>query len=458
MRTTLRLRLVLTAVAATVVALVIANALIYRDLKGSLIDRVDASLRTVQLPREGDGGPRRLASSVYFEDRNPDGSTRDVVLAIGDDGRTLRPKLPVKIDVSGTSGSPTGPARFFTVGSIGSSTKFRVKASSFVAGRTLILAATLDDVERTLARARRSQILLTSVVAALAGLFAYVAIRRSLRTLDDMRRTTAAITTGDLAARVVAAGPRDVQVLAQSFNHMVDALDRSLADQRKQTERIRRFVDDAAHELRTPTTAIVASTELLEQSERPPEESARLVRNLVGESHRLRRLVDELLVLARNDDRGGTEHEMVDLVPVAVSAVDRSILVGPAWPIDLSVPSAAWCRGAVEDLSRVFDNLLSNVRSHTPPGTPARVSVSVDLQVVRVDIDDDGPGFPSESRDRVFDRFWRGGSPADAQGSGSGLGLAIVASVVARHGGTVEAREPAGGGASVRIELPVAYF
>ena len=163
---TLRTRLVAASLLASIVAIVAANTLAYFGLRGTLLRRVDSSLRTVRLPKDdkdggrddAGGGPRRLPSTFYFEERSTDGTVLDHADATDRTGRAIRPDLPRSLDVAGTSGDPDGPAHFFTVNGIATTTRFRVKASTFSEGRVLILAATLDDMDETLARTLRTQI------------------------------------------------------------------------------------------------------------------------------------------------------------------------------------------------------------------------------------------------------------------------------------------------------------
>lgn len=457
-RTTLSTRLIVASVLAATIALVTANALAYISLRRTLIERVDASLRTLRLPRRGPdaNAVRRLAPTFYLEERAADGSTLDRIEATDVRGRSLRPQLSTRLDLAGTSIDPDGTAKFFTASGVDTSTRFRVKAAAFPDGRSLILAATLDDVEATLGRTLRVQVLITAAVTAFAAILAAFGVRRSLRPLTEMERAAATIAGGDRAARVAATGPRDIRELAAAFNRMVDNLDASIQAEAAASATTRRFVDDAAHELRTPITAVAAYAELLSfDAERSPTETERITRGIAAETDRLRRLIEELLFLARVDQADKLRAQtMFDLVPVALAAADTSMVVGPSWPIDLDAPDEAWCVGSAEEIRRVIDNLLSNIRTHTPPGTPARLAITRHAAAVELRVEDDGPGVPTAEVERLFDRFWRGDASRARSTGGTGLGLSIVAAVVDRHHGTVRAERNGANGVAVVVTLP----
>lgn len=463
--TSLASRLIAVSILAAIVAMIAANLLAYAGLRRTLLEQVDTSLRTLRLPKpDATGkGVRRLAPTFYLEVRGSDGTILDRVEASDDSGKSIRPDLPDDLDLEGTSIDPDGIAKFFTVKGIDTSSRFRVKAAAFSDGRALILAATLDQTQSTLRRTVATQVTITALVAALAALIAAASVRRSLRPLTQLEQTVSAISSGDRSARVQPSGPRDIRELAESFNVMVDRLDQSIGAETATAARTRRFIDDAAHELRTPITAVSAYSDLLANGQqRGSEEMARIHRGLVVESGRLRQLVEELLLLARTDQVLGPDTttdavlvrpERVDLVPIALEAADLSMLVGPAWPIDLEVPETAWCHGSEPEVRRVFDNLLANIRTHTPPGTAGRVAIMLDGSTVRVCVEDDGPGLSPEELPRIFDRFWRSDASRARATGGSGLGLSIVQAIVDRLGGTVDVQQSVRHGISVTVEL-----
>jgi two-component system OmpR family sensor kinase len=173
------------------------------------------------------------------------------------------------------------------------------------------------------------------------------------------------------------------------------------------------------------------------------------------ESERMGVLVDDLLLLARLDEGRPLEREQVRLDEVAREAVETARALAPDRPLDLEAEQVV-VTGDRDRLRQVVDNLLANVRAHTPPGTAAVVSVHAVDGRAALEVADRGPGMPAEEAARVFERFYRA-DPSRARASGgAGLGLAIVAAVAKAHGGSAAATSTPGEGATFRVELPTA--
>lgn len=167
------------------------------------------------------------------------------------------------------------------------------------------------------------------------------------------------------------------------------------------------------------------------------------------------RLVADLLTLARLDEGQPIEHVAVELVTVCAEAVQTARTVAPDWPVTLSATQPVEVEGDPHRLRQILDNLLANVRSHTPRGTEAEVRVdSVGDQAVIV-VADHGPGMPQDLAPRVFERFFRADPSRSRARGGAGLGLSIVAAVVDAHGGSVEAESAPGQGMKITVRLPV---
>jgi two-component system OmpR family sensor kinase len=296
-----------------------------------------------------------------------------------------------------------------------------------------------------------------------AGLTTHL-IRYGLRPLTAVADEATRIHAGDLTRRLPAATPDEIGQLAAAVNGMLDRVQTALHERQQADERLRRFVDDAGHELRTPVTAIRGWADLYERGAVPEAEIATAMRRIRQETNRVGSLVDQLLQLASFDQpTAGTEpadnRRIVDLAEIVRDAVLDARAVDPDRPITADLPptGTALVRGDAMALHQVVANLLANIRAHTPPHTGAglhlqrRAAAGGDRIVLRVT--DDGPGVPPEIRDKVFDRFFRA-DPARAHrdSSGAGLGLSIVAAIVTDHGGDIRA-EP-GEGFTVRISLP----
>ncbi len=454
----LRGRLLLAAAAMVAIALVVADFATYSQLRSNLYSQVDARLESFRTTAETTSVSVGLVGG-FVEIR--DAADRPVkVIPEGPD----EPKLPAHISDFTTSGSSHRAEVWFNAPSIQSPRRsYRVLASHYPDGSQLITALPLDQVTITLHHQARVDFAVT--VLALFGVVAlgWWLIRLSLRPLEDMEQTAAAIADGDLSRRV----PGDTEAtevgrLARTLNVMLtriqdafsarDATERQL---RQSEERLRRFVADASHELRTPVAAIGAYAELFERgAANRPEDLARVLSGIRSETVRMGDLVQDLLLLARLDEGRPLEQQPVELVGLVAEAVSAAAAVGPRWPVRLEANHTVEVTGDAARLRQVVDNLLANVRAHTPPGTAALVRVGARTGSGVIEVSDNGPGLPTDSGGQVFERFYRADPSRSRQNGGAGLGLAIVAAIVAAHGGTVAATATPGGGATFTVWLP----
>jgi two-component system OmpR family sensor kinase len=232
--------------------------------------------------------------------------------------------------------------------------------------------------------------------------------------------------------------------------------DATEAELRESEGRMRQFVADASHELRTPLAAISAYAELFERgaSDRA-DDLERVMTGIASEAGRMGQLVEDLLLLARLDEGRPLARQPVELVALAGEAAQTARTVAPGWPIMLAAREPVEVTGDGPRLRQVLDNLLSNVRAHTPPGTATVLSVGRDATSAVITCADDGPGLGTESADRVFERFFRADPSRSRQHGGAGLGLSIVDSIVHAHGGTVRAEPGTDGGVTFTVRLPL---
>jgi signal transduction histidine kinase len=255
-----------------------------------------------------------------------------------------------------------------------------------------------------------------------------------------------AVDAGELDHRIGAVGARDeVGVLAESFDHMLDRLERAFGRQQE-------FVSDASHELRTPLTVLRGQIELLER-ESDPEQRRRGTETVLRELDHMNRLVEDMLTLA-----GVESGELVRPVPIDVGDFledlrrDLPLLGDRDYLVD--APAHGVLEADPERLNQVLRNLVRNAAAHTRTGERIAVSVTPRGSRLEFAVADDGPGIPPTELERVFDRFHRAGSDRRGPHSGTGLGLAIARAIVDAHGGWIRAESPPGGGATVRFELP----
>jgi signal transduction histidine kinase len=324
----------------------------------------------------------------------------------------------------------------------------------FPAGEgSLLYARPLSAIDHTLARVRlflALGALAGAVLALLAGLFV---ARRAMRPIAELTDAAREIErTRDPSLKIPYPEAEDeVAELARTLDGMLRSLDAARGETETMLERQREFIADASHELRTPLTSVLANLELL--SEELGGEQAETAHAALRSTRRMRRLVGDLLLLARADAKRVSPRRPTDLADVLIEAVSELEPVAEGHEISID-PSPAVIAGVRDDLHRLILNLLENAVRHTPPGTHVQASTGVqDGQAVLI-VADDGPGIAPELERRVFERFVRSGRDG---ARGSGLGLAIVRAVVESHGGTVTLGpfRPEGG-TRFEIRIPVA--
>jgi two-component system, OmpR family, sensor kinase len=313
-------------------------------------------------------------------------------------------------------------------------------------------ARQISDIETTANRVRIFLGLGVLGGAALALLAGLATARRAMAPITRLSDAARAIArTRDPTLTIPHSESHDeVSELATTLESMLQALTQARAETEETLARQRQFVADASHELRTPLTSVLANLELLEMElEGEPREAAA---SALRSSRRMRRLVADLLLLARADAGRVAAHEPLDLSDVVTEAAGELEPMSGDHHISVSAPSGARMEGARDELHRLTLNLLENALRHTDPGTAVEATVERVNGEVVLSVEDDGPGIPPELRDKVFERFFRGAG--DRSGS-SGLGLSIVRAVAQSHDGTVSLVEPLDGrGARFVVRFP----
>jgi two-component system sensor histidine kinase MprB len=457
-----RRRLVLLSAGAVAVAVIVASVVVYFVVRGELRGDIDRRLRALQ----GDVFQRRIAASegaplvtraldpgelpreaagrrVLILPPAPLGGAPGYAQILRDDGSVVGPfgqppALPVSARVRRVAAGEENP--YLTDMHV-AGVHVRVLVSR-VGPRTAIqVARPLTEVDDTLRR-----LLLVLLAVSVGGVGAAVLLgrlvtRSAIAPVAALTDAAEHVTrTSDLSRRVEAPGPDELGRLASSFNTMLEALEKSVAAQR-------RLVADASHELRTPLTSVRTNIEALERSgEMPADERADLLRSVVTQLEELSALVGDLVDLAR-DGKRPAELEDVRLDLVAQESVDRARGRAPAAQFETRLDPCL-VRAVPAQLHRAVDNLVDNALKWSPPGGAIEVAVAGGEVRVR----DRGPGIAADDLPLVFDRFYRA---ADARGTpGSGLGLAIVRQVAESHGGSVAAANAPDGGACLTLRLP----
>jgi two-component system, OmpR family, sensor kinase len=219
-------------------------------------------------------------------------------------------------------------------------------------------------------------------------------------------------------------------------------------------DRMRRFLADASHELRTPIAAIQATAETLIRSQPGPAASEELVLRILRETHRAGRLVDDLLAMTRLEQGFAVAAETFDLVPLTTAAVELTRELAPGVNVYLHAPERSQLHGDPQRISQLLDNLLSNARHATSPGGHITVRVTNRASEIQVEVTDTGPGVPPADRERIFERFTRLADTYPGESDGNGLGLAIARGIAEAHDGTLACADPAADGARFLLQLP----
>ena len=476
-RLSLRARLLLGVIALSAVGLAAADLVTYSKLSSFLIQRTDTALNAAHQAVEGalagprgggpGGGPgdgigalTAAAPGDYIELRQLDGTVvgHSFVPQFSGTKEPPAPTLPATIRLPAASEGQRDRVAYLTVPAQSGHGRWRVRASiePSAPNRILIVAASLAEVDSTLHQLLVIELLVTALVlVAIGGVGAWV-IRLSLRPLDAIETTAAAIAAGDLTQRVDLADERtEVGRLGLALNAMLAQIEEAFKAREASERKLRRFVADASHELRTPLAAVRAYAELFTRGAADrPDDLARSMSGISREAERMSVLVDDLLLLARLDEGRPLEREPVELADVVGEAVDAARAVEPDRPITVSLEPAT-VTGDRDRLRQIVDNLLANVRAHTAPGTAVQVTLAHVDGTAEISVADSGPGLTEEQAGHVFERFYRADDSRARASGGVGLGLAIVSAVAHAHGGDVSARSTPGEGATFSIVLPL---
>ena len=306
---------------------------------------------------------------------------------------------------------------------------------------------------------------LATLAAAIA--MTWVIVTRTFEPLARVEQTAAKIAAGDLSQRIEDYNPsNEIGNLAISLNTMLAQIESSFNAQAKSEAKMRRFVGDASHELRTPLVSIRGYSELYRQGALPNDEAvATAMGRIESDSKRMGQLVEDLLTLARIDERRESKLAPFDLFHLAVDASNDAYATSPDREVSLVgltddvAPTSAPVIGDESRIRQVVANLLTNAMRYTPAGTPLEIAVGVREDVPGyplsvIEVRDHGPGIHGEDRERVFERFYRTDTSRSRETGGTGLGLSIVAAILEQHDGSVHIEETSGGGATFVISLP----
>jgi two-component system OmpR family sensor kinase len=477
----LRTRLLLALTGVVVAGLVISDVVTYTMLQTYLQNRIDPQLTFVSSFVETSKGlgpsvPRgftppgfalvpKVTSPPGSNGIVPDGTLGALITADGrmkgrvvsfsfSEKKLIPPRLPHPLPVLSSSGTAVFDAR-----SSGSDPiSYRVLIRSVPGHHEYTMAAIpLTEVTVTLDDLRLIMLLVSAGVLAGLGAVSWWILRRGFRPLEDIATTAGAIAQGDLGRRIAQSDARtEVGRLGQALNVMLGNIEAAMAERARAESSLRRFLADASHELRTPLTSIRGYAEMFDRgaSERPAD-LATSMHYIRHEADRMNVLVEELLLLARLDQKRPLRLETIDVAHVVRTAVSVAQAGSKSHAVVLHITQPVEVRCDGERLRQVLDNLLTNALNHSPPDAAVNVRVCrIDGGRVRMEVADQGPGVATEDAERIFEPFFRTDLARVRDTGGTGLGLSIVASIAQAHGGLVGVDANDGGGALFWVEFP----
>jgi two-component system, OmpR family, sensor histidine kinase MprB len=439
-----RTRVVLLSATAVMVAIVLASALVYVLVRSELRGRIDSDLRTDAARTFAD--PIVRGGRLVLPQGPLGGPTLTAQLVEARGGAVIEPsdraiRLPVTDDARAVAAGERGA--FFEDAQV-DGTHVRVYTTELERGEAIQVARSLEEVDDVL-----DELALVLALVSLAGLalgagLGVLVSRAALAPVARLSRAAREVAaTRDLSRRMDPSGGNELGELAQSFNTMLNALQSSIDSQRQ-------LVADASHELRTPLASLRTNIEVLAHSRQMPGAAReRLLADVIAQLDELTVLVGDLVDLARDAELDEEAAALLRLDRMVDAAVERARTRTASVQISLTASPCA-VHGVESSLERAFTNLLDNAIKWSPDGSEVEVTVSAEGEVA---VADRGPGIDAEDLPHVFDRFFR--SAAARELPGSGLGLAIVRRVAEAHGGTVRAEARPGGGALLRLQLPV---
>jgi two-component system, OmpR family, sensor histidine kinase MtrB len=317
-------------------------------------------------------------------------------------------------------------------------------------GLEVYLLRSLEPEQRSINQLATRAWLTGGVALVFAVLLALLAGHGVLGPVRELRRATNRLGEGDLSARAQVRGTDELADVARAFNDTAATLERHVGDLRRMESEARRFVADVSHELRTPLAAMTAVTDVLDdEAQRLPGDAGQAARLVSEETHKLTRLVNDLIEVSRFDT--GTATLALDDIDVAEAV--RATLRARGWSdrVVTDLPAGVVVRLDPRRLDVIVANLVSNGLRHGAP--PVSVRAHVRRDQLEIEVSDSGPGLAPDVLPHVFDRFYKADT-ARARSEGSGLGLAIAWENARLHGGGLTAANRSSGGAVFTLHLP----
>ncbi len=323
----------------------------------------------------------------------------------------------------------------------------------------------LDPITDELDALRRWLVLITALASALSVIVAIPLSALVTRPLHDLLASIERARAGALDTRAEVPPIQELRQLAVAYNALLDRISDELDARTRMVETMRQFAADASHELRSPLSVFRNSVELLNRAnlQGDQEQFPGILALLRGEVDMMTSLVQNLLLLARLEQPGQTDAEVLHLeamdpFPFLEEIYERSLLLAQGQDLELVWPKGAMStiRADRDMLRRALSNVVENAIAHTPPGKKIRLSLECRAESCSFCVDDEGSGIAADQLPHIFERFYRSDQARSRRTPGTGLGLAIVAAIMRAHGGQVDAKSRLGHGTRIRLSVPVA--
>jgi two-component system OmpR family sensor kinase len=467
----IRLRLTLLYSAILALTLIIFSTVLYfghaqatfRDYQRRLADRAGAVAGREQPPLPVGGGgplpppaggplpPPSPRESFYVQIRNPEGEVIEYDPSLGD--TVVLPLSDAGLQAV-RRGRPWDEIVWIE------EERFLIH-SQLIRGpdgipRVVQVAGSLTRRDRDLNTLRNILILGSSMTVIVAFGIGWLLASLALRPIHRLTQTTQAIgARRDFGRRIDHTGPDDeIGQLATTFNDMLTKLQAAYQQVGQSLQAQRRFVADASHELRTPLTTIRGNIGLLQRE--PPisdEDRVDVLTDMVNETERLMRLVNDLLVLARADAERPLPSEPIPVKPLIEDVHSQVKRLAPHRKIVNDSQLEVAVMGNRDALKQVLLILLDNAIKHTPPETTIAITTAIVDESMAISVRDNGPGIQPARLPHIFDRFYRG--DAVRTGGGVGLGLAIAKELTEAQNGTLTVQSQVGQGSVFTLILPI---
>lgn len=319
-----------------------------------------------------------------------------------------------------------------------------------LADTVLLVAESLEPLQRTMLQTRNLLLGVGAITLLVIIGGSMLLTDHALRPMERLTATTSRIaSSGQYEERAPAAPyPDEVGRLTAAVNSLIATVERTLIQQRQ-------LLADTSHELRSPLTVVLANLDLLRR-ELNRDERDQSVREATLEAQRMRRLVNDLLLLAQTDTGQAIERTPVRLDHLVYATAMTVARQHPSHRYTTEVVNSVTVQGDAERLTQLIRNLLENAAYHTPPGTQVTVSLVREQERAILRVTDTGPGIPPADLPQLWERFYRVDKARSRQHGGSGLGLAIVKFLAEAHGGLVSATSTLGKGSTFLVNLPLA--